>query len=153
MAAALTASAHDGKTHGAAARGAVSAEERAAYDAAKPAFERHCVRCHSRTSKRPKPKAIKHIDMSSYPFRGHHPHDAGVVIRRSLLGDKAKGKEPTMPSDDPGSVGGDDLKKMLAWAGAFEKAHAVKAKAAGAKPDVAKASGARPDAAKAPHPR
>src|SRR5688572_5109533 len=93
----VPAAGHGGKTGVKAPAGQVGAEERTAYEAAKPAFERHCFRCHSRSSKKPKPKAIKHIDMTSYPFKGHHPHDADIVIRRSLLGDKAKGKEPTMP--------------------------------------------------------
>ena len=113
---------HGGKSHGKAAP--VSSAEQAAYDAAKPAFERHCVRCHSHAGETPRAKAINHIDMSSYPFGGHHPHDSGAVIRRSLLGDKAKGKDPSMPRGKPGSVVGADLEKILAWADAFEKAHA-----------------------------
>lgn len=135
----VTAAAHDGKTRAKAPARQVSAEEQTAYEAAKPAFERHCFRCHSRSSKKPKAKAIKHIDMSSYPFAGHHPHDAGLVIRRSLLGDKAKGKEPTMPPDDPGSVKGEDLEKILAWSEAFEKAHAAKPKTPNRKGAPAKA--------------
>lgn len=29
----------------------------------------------------------------------------------------------TMPSDDPGTVAGDDLAKIVRWAGAFDRAH------------------------------
>jgi len=31
--------------------------------------------------------------------------------------------KPTMPSDDPGAVAGDELAKVLAWADAFDGAH------------------------------
>lgn len=57
--------------------------------------------------------------MTSYPFRGHHADDIGASIRRVLGG---SGKKATMPKDGPGSVQGDDLALVLAWADAFDRA-------------------------------
>jgi hypothetical protein len=102
-------------------------DHRAAFEVARPAFERHCFRCHRRegaASRKVKIKAIKHLDMSVYPFGGHHPDDAASVIRRALLGDEMKKTPPTMPADDIGGVTGKDLEKLLAWADAFERATA-----------------------------
>ena len=93
-------------------------------------FERHCFRCHTRegtASRMEKVKAIKHLDMSVYPFGGHHPDDAARVIRLALLGDRMRKRPPTMPADDVGAVTavtGADLEKLLAWADAFERSAA-----------------------------
>jgi hypothetical protein len=97
----------------------------AAFEAARPAFARHCFRCHTaagEAGRKSKAKAIRHVDMGSYPFGGHHPHDVARLVRTSLLGDEARGKKPTMPADDVGSVTGPDLEAILAWASAFERA-------------------------------
>ena len=60
--------------------------------------------------------------MDRYPFGGHHAGEAGQAIRKVLgIGGATK---PTMPSDDPGAVTGDDLAKIAAWADAFDRAHA-----------------------------
>jgi hypothetical protein len=116
---------HGGKRHSTRGRPPPpTAEEKAAFEAARPALERHCLRCHSRSGEKATAKALKHIDMGTYPFGGHHPRDAGKAIRISLVGDERKGKKPTMPTDHPGSVTGEDLHKILAWAEAFEKARA-----------------------------
>jgi hypothetical protein len=96
-------------------------EEISAFDAARPAFEHHCFRCHTSEGKKSKPKALEHLAMDRYPFGGHHAGEAGTVIRKVLGGD-GKSK-PTMPSDDRGAVGGDDLARILAWADAFDRAH------------------------------
>jgi hypothetical protein len=61
------------------------------------------------------------MSMDGYPFQGHHAGEAGTVIRK-VLG-AAGGRKPTMPSDDPGAVTGEDLAKILAWADAFDRAH------------------------------
>ena len=96
-------------------------DELAAYEATKPVFERHCVRCHSKTGKKAKRKAMEHLTMDGYPFGGHHAGEAAAAIRDVLgVGKKAK---PTMPSDQPGAVAGDELAKVLAWADAFDRAH------------------------------
>ena len=96
-----------------------SAAEIAAFERGKPAFERHCFRCHTTGGKKSKPKALAHIAMDGYPFGGHHADEAGAVVRKVLGGGGAK---PTMPSDDPGVVTGDDLTRMLAWADAYDAA-------------------------------
>jgi mono/diheme cytochrome c family protein len=95
-------------------------EEIAAFQKAKPAFERHCFRCHTSAGKKSKPKALAHISMDAYPFGGHHADESGAVVR-NVLG--AGGGKPTMPSDDPGAVTGEDLARILAWADASERAH------------------------------
>jgi hypothetical protein len=105
----------------------VSAEEPAAFAAAKPALDKHCARCHIAGGRKAKPKTLKHFNMTRYPPTGHHAHETGVVVRRVLLGDKAKGKEPTMPADDIGAVNGDELKKVVAWTEAVDRAVAAQA--------------------------
>ena len=107
--------------HGSARVSKPTSEERAAFAAAKPAFERHCFRCHTTAGKKSKHKALEHISMDRYPFGGHHAGEAGPAIRKVLaIGGATKA---TMPSDDPGAVTGDDLAKIAAWADAFDRAH------------------------------
>ena len=112
--------AHAHKGHGAGHAPVPTPDEIAAFERAKPAFERHCFRCHTASGKRSKPKALAHIAMDGYPFGGHHADEAGSVVRK-VLG--AGGGKATMPSDDPGAVAGEDLTRILAWADAFEHAH------------------------------
>lgn len=99
-------------------------EETAAFEAARPAFEHQCFRCHTSAGKKSKPKALEHIAMDRYPFGGHHAGEAGKAIRK-VLGADGKSKA-TMPSDDRGAVAGDELARILAWADAFDRAHASK---------------------------
>ena len=116
--------AHDPKHKGVV--GPVSPAETAAYERAKPALERHCFRCHTTTGKKAKRKTLAHLNFDSYPPKGHHAHEAGAATKRVLEGDptkKGKRSKPTMPSDKPGVVVGDDLKLILKWADAFDKAH------------------------------
>jgi hypothetical protein len=94
-------------------------DELAAFERAKPAFERHCFQCHTKAGKESKPKALAHITMDGYPFGGHHADEAGAVVRK-VLG--ATGGKPTMPSDEPGTVTGDDLTRILAWTDAYDAA-------------------------------
>jgi mono/diheme cytochrome c family protein len=98
-----------------------TAEEKAAFDAAKPVFEEQCYRCHTSKGRKAKAKSLDHLKMDSYPFGGHHAHEVGRLIRQVLT--DVKGKGPTMPSDDVGAVKGEDLKKVLAWTDAFDRAH------------------------------
>ena len=116
--------AHGHGRHARAARARPTPEEIAAFGAAKPAFERHCFRCHTTTGKKSKRKALDHISMDGYPFGGHHADEAGKVVRK-VLGADGKSKA-TMPSDDKGAVAGDDLTKIVAWADAFDRTHAEK---------------------------
>jgi len=109
--------AHQG--HGAGHPHKPTPEELAAFERAKPAFERHCFRCHTTAAKKSKPKALAHLAMDGYPFGGHHADEAGDVIRK-VLG--AGGGKATMPSDDPGAVKGEDLASILAWADAYAAA-------------------------------
>jgi uncharacterized membrane protein len=120
VAAVAAPTAHAHKGHGAGHAPQPTPEEVAAFEKAQPAFERHCFRCHTATGQKAKPKALAHIAMDSYPFGGHHADEAGNVVRK-VLG--AGGGKSTMPSDDPGSVTGDDLARILAWADVFEHAH------------------------------
>jgi hypothetical protein len=110
--------AHGGHSHAATPK--PTPEELAAFATAKPAFEQHCFRCHTTGGKKSKPKAMSHMSMDSYPFGGHHASEAGAIVRK-VLGDR--NRKASMPSDDPGSVRGDDLERILAWADAFDKAH------------------------------
>jgi hypothetical protein len=112
--------AHAHKGHAAGHAPHPTQDEIAAFEKAKPAFERHCFRCHTAGGKKAKPKALAHIGMDSYPFGGHHADEAGSVVRKVLGAGRG---QPTMPSDDPGAVRGDDLAQILAWADVFERAH------------------------------
>ena len=123
---ALTVIAYGHGTRGPARMAKPSAEELSAFAAAKPAFKRHCFRCHTTAGKKSKPKALAHLAMDRYPFGGHHGTEAGGVIRK-VLG-VSQGLKATMPSDDPGVVTGDDLARLLAWADEFDRSHTHKEK-------------------------
>jgi mono/diheme cytochrome c family protein len=111
--------------------GPVTTEERAAFAAARPVFEKHCFRCHTKNGRKAKPKSLAHLTLDRYPLGGHHAAEAGTVVRR-VLGAGPEKKPPTMPSDDVGAVAADDLAKILAWADAFDRAHPSKTPAAAA---------------------
>ncbi len=98
------------------------AEERAAYERAAPVFERHCFVCHTKAGARATRSALHHVRMDSYPFGGHHADELAAIVRQ-VLG--ATGERPTMPRNDPGSVRGEDLAAVLAWADAFDRAQAA----------------------------
>jgi mono/diheme cytochrome c family protein len=106
----------------------VPAARRAAFVEAKPVFQKHCYRCHTSTGLKAKPKAMKHLKMDRYPFTGPHSHEAAAVILRALAGDKEKGEKPTMPADDLGALSDAELRKVLAWADAFERSRAQASK-------------------------
>lgn len=122
VAAAAVAEAHGG--HATAGVHRATAEELAAFEIARPVFERHCFRCHTTDGHKSKSKALDHLSMDRYPFGGHHADEAGTVVSKVLRAD-APGKA-TMPSDDRGAVRGDDLAKVLAWAAAFDRARNAK---------------------------
>ena len=113
---------HGAETPPAAGGEQLLAAEKAAYEKAKPVFEKYCVKCHTTAGKKAKKKSLDHLNMDSYPFGGHHAHEIGQEIRKTL---GAAGKEAKMPLDDPGAVKGDELKAILAWADTFDKSHAA----------------------------
>jgi len=104
------------------ARADLLAAEMAAYEKARPVFEASCARCHSKSGKLTTEKKRGHFDMTTYPFGGHHAMEIGQQIRKSL---GLTGDQPTMPFDKKGSVKGDDLALIAAWADAFDAAQAA----------------------------
>lgn len=95
------------------------ASERAAWDTAKPVFDKSCATCHTKAGKKSAKKKLDHFDMDTYPPGGHHSGTIGFTIRE-VLG--LTGKKPTMPFDKPGSVQGEDLARVKAWTDAWETA-------------------------------
>jgi hypothetical protein len=96
------------------------AAEQAAFDKAKPVFDKWCAKCHTKGGKMTAAKKLDHFDMTTYPFAGHHAMELGVQIRKSLGID---GSKPTMPFDKKGAVKGDELVLISAWADAFDASH------------------------------
>jgi len=101
----------------------LEADEREAYERAKPVFAAHCARCHTDSGPKASQSARRHFDMDFYPFGGHHAAEMPRTLRRVLGAD---GGKPTMPRDDPGAVREVELELVLAWAAAFERVHAAK---------------------------
>lgn len=97
------------------------AAEQAAFDSAKPVFEKHCARCHKEGGAMASKKKLNHFDMTTYPFGGHHAATIGAEVREAL---GLTGEKPTMPADKKGAVKGDELALIAAWADAFDKSHA-----------------------------
>lgn len=94
--------------------------EQEAYERARPVFARYCASCH--TSGAGTRSALLHFTMDRYPFAGHHADQISSTIR-DVLG--ANGQPATMPKDRPGVVQGDELRIILDWANAFDRAHAT----------------------------
>jgi hypothetical protein len=101
-------------------KAALLAAETAAYEAAKPVFEQYCASCHQQGKRGASKKKLDHFDMTAYPFGGHHAGEMSKEIREVLGID---GGKATMPKNKPGSVNGDDLALIAAWADAFDAAH------------------------------
>ena len=95
------------------------AAENAAYEKARPVFEKYCSECHAQGRKKASAKRLKHFDMTTYPFGGEHTASIGNEIRKVLGID---GGKATMPDDKPGSVKGDDLEAIKAWTEAWRAA-------------------------------
>ena len=104
--------------------------ELAAFEKAKPVFETSCKSCHFKGQKNASAKKLAEFDITTYPFAGKHGNAKDV---RTVLG--IGGGKPTMPKTKPGSVKGDDLAAIAAWADAW---------------DAAEAAGAHPAPAEAP---
>lgn len=95
------------------------AAETAAFDKAKPVFDKHCARCHVKGGKMANAKKLGELDMTAYPFGGEHAAEIGAEIRKALgIG----GGKVTMPADKKGAVKGDELALIAAWADAFDAA-------------------------------
>lgn len=94
------------------------AAETAAYDKAKPVFEKYCSSCHTKGGKKATKKKLDHLTMDTYPFGGEHAKSIGNEIRVVLAIDGHK--KATMPFDKPGSVKGDDLALIKAWTEAWQ---------------------------------
>lgn len=93
------------------------AAEMAAFEKAKPVFDKNCSSCHVMGGRGAKAKTLQHFNMTKYPFGGHHAHEMTASIRKSL---GLTGSKATMPKNKPGSVQGDDLATIAAWADAFD---------------------------------
>lgn len=97
------------------------AAERAAFERAKPVFDRWCAKCHAKGGKNASAKKLGHFDMTTYPFGGHHAMEISGAIAKAL---GLTGKKPTMPADKKGAVQGEELALVKAWIDAFDAAHA-----------------------------
>jgi hypothetical protein len=98
---------------------ALLAAEAAAWQTARPVFDRACASCHTTAGKKSAKKKLDHFSFDAYPPGGHHTATIGFTIRDAL---GINGKKATMPFDKPGSVNGDDLAKIKAWTDAWEAA-------------------------------
>ena len=98
------------------------AQEQRAYEAAQPVFERYCTKCHTSRGAQSRRSTLRHLNMDSYPFGGHHAHEMGATIRK-VLG--ATGERATMPKDNRGAVRGEELALIVAWTEAFDRSHAA----------------------------
>lgn len=96
------------------------AAETAAFEKAKPVFDKFCAKCHTKGGKMATQKKLDHFDMTAYPFGGHHAMDVSGSIRKSLA---IGGGKATMPFDKKGAVKGDELALIAAWADAFDASH------------------------------
>lgn len=101
---------------------ALRTAELAAFERAKPVFDKWCARCHAEGGRATSAKKRSHFDMTRYPFGGHHAADIADEVRE-VLG--LTGEKPTMPPNKKGAVRGDELALIQAWADAFDAAHAT----------------------------
>jgi mono/diheme cytochrome c family protein len=91
--------------------------ELAAFEKAKPVFEANCKGCHQKGNRNATAKKLADFDITAYPFAGKHNTTKDV---RKVLG--IGGGKATMPKSKPGSVKGDDLAAISAWADAYDAA-------------------------------
>ena len=92
--------------------------EIAAFEKAKPVFEANCKGCHFKGQKNASAKKLAEFDITTYPFGGKHGNAADIKKSLGIGGGKA-----TMPKNKPGSVKGDELALIAAWADAFDASH------------------------------
>jgi hypothetical protein len=98
------------------------ATETAAFEKAKPVFEKHCKKCHATGSRSVSAKKLAAFDMGMYPFGGRHGMGISGAIRKVLA---IGGGKATMPADAKGTVKGEELALIGAWADAFDASHAA----------------------------
>lgn len=110
-------------------KGELIAAEAAAFENAKPVFDKWCAKCHAEGGKLATAKKREHFDMTKYPFGGHHAMEISKEIREAL---GIHGGKPTMPADKKGAVKGEELAAIKAWADAFDASHAGGAHEGGA---------------------
>jgi mono/diheme cytochrome c family protein len=96
------------------------AAETVAFEKAKPVFEASCKSCHVKGQKNANAKKLAEFEMTAYPFTGKHGNAKDI---RTVLG--IGGGKATMPKTKPGSVKGDDLAAIAAWADAWDAAEAA----------------------------
>jgi hypothetical protein len=97
----------------------LAAAEKTATEAAAPVFEKYCAKCH-KTSKKSKKKVLAHFNMDVYPYTTHEGASLTAEVREVLgIG----GGKATMPADKPGSVQGEELAAITAWADAYDATH------------------------------
>ncbi|MBA3393218.1 MAG: hypothetical protein H0T89_11260 [Deltaproteobacteria bacterium] len=97
---------------------ALAAAETAAYENAKPVLEKFCKSCHMKGNRNATAKKLAELDITEYPFKGKHANTKDI---REVLG--IGGGKPTMPKGAVGSVKGDDLALIAAWADAWDANH------------------------------
>jgi hypothetical protein len=97
------------------------AAETAAFEKAKPVFEKHCRKCHATGSRSVSEKKLAAFDMGTYPFGGRHGMGVSGAIRKVLA---IGGGKATMPADAKGAVKGEELALIATWADAFDASHA-----------------------------
>jgi cytochrome c553 len=90
----------------------ISPDERAAFEAARPAFVRYCVRCHASGTKKVKRSTLDRLDMTRYPFTSRSDDVAATV--RAVVG--AGGGTPSMPLVGRGCLADSELAAIAAWA-------------------------------------
>ncbi|MBA3820612.1 MAG: c-type cytochrome, partial [Deltaproteobacteria bacterium] len=100
------------------------AKETVAFEAAKPVFEKHCASCHKKGSRNASAKKLEELEITAYPFTGEHANAKDIREVLAIGGGKA-----TMPKNKPGSVKGDDLAAIAAWADAWDAAETAGAHA------------------------
>ena len=97
-----------------------AARELAAYKTAEPVFTRYCASCHQKGGKHATAKTLAHLDISTYPFKGHHAAEIGPKLRQVLgIG----GGKATLPKGRPGIVGNGELDEIAAFCAAWDEAH------------------------------
>ena len=94
--------------------------ELAAFEKAKPVFTGFCQGCHVKGQRNANAKKLGEWDMTSYPFAGKHNTAKDIREVLAIGGGKA-----TMPKGKPGTVKGDDLAVIAAWADAWDAAEAA----------------------------
>lgn len=95
------------------------AAETAAFDKAKPVFDKWCAKCHTAKGRNTSKKKRDELDMTAYPFTGDKAKATDI---RQVLG--IGGGKATMPADKKGAVKGDELALIAAWADAWDASHA-----------------------------